>query len=74
MTLLETILRKKIAEEIKANFMPICICEPCGTVATASLVQAIIDKVQDSKAEPFISTAQLDMLDRQGRSPSSNTQ
>ena len=41
--LAEAYWRAKIAEEIKKNCMPICVCEECHTVREGAIVQMCID-------------------------------
>ena len=42
-------LRKKIADQVKQGFMPICRCEKCGTLEIGILVERIIESIEVSK-------------------------
>lgn len=41
--LAEAYWRAKIAEEIKKNNLPICVCERCGNLAEGAIVQRCIE-------------------------------
>jgi hypothetical protein len=42
----EVYWRAKIAEEVRQSHMPICVCEPCGTIATGVMVERIIETIK----------------------------
>lgn len=42
----EVYWRNKIAEEVRQSHMPICVCEPCGTIATGAMVERIIKTIK----------------------------
>jgi len=42
----EVYWRAKIAEEVRQSHMPICVCEPCGTIATGAMVERIIETIK----------------------------
>jgi hypothetical protein len=41
--------RVLIAAEITAGFMPICVCENCGTIQTGRLVADIVERVTNGR-------------------------
>ena len=45
----EAYWRAKIAEEIRQNCMPICVCEECHTVREGAIVQMCIDTAKGIK-------------------------
>lgn len=45
--LTEKYWRALIAAEIASGFMPLCVCEDCGTIQTGSLVARILKRVTD---------------------------
>ena len=47
--LAEAYWRAKIADEIKKNCMPICVCEDCGTVREGAIVQRCIETALGKK-------------------------
>ena len=47
--LTEKYWRTLIASEIALGFMPICVCEDCGTIQTGSLVGRIIERVTNGR-------------------------
>lgn len=45
--LTEKYWRTFIGWEITANFMPICVCENCGTIKEGALIERIVKRVQN---------------------------
>ena len=45
----EAYWRGVISEEIRKNFMPICVCERCGNLAEGAMVQRIIETIKGRK-------------------------
>ena len=47
--LTEKYWRVLIAAEITAGFMPICVCENCGTVRDGALIERIVERVTNGR-------------------------
>jgi hypothetical protein len=41
--------RTLIASEITLGFMPLCVCENCGTIQTGRLVADIVERVTNGR-------------------------
>lgn len=48
-TLTEKYWRTLIASEITLGFMPLCVCENCGTIQTGRLVADIVERVTNGR-------------------------
>ena len=47
--LTEKYWRTLIASEITLGFMPLCVCNECGTIQTGSLVARIVERVTNGR-------------------------
>jgi hypothetical protein len=45
--LTEKYWRTLIAAEIASGFMPLCVCEDCGTIREGALVARILERITD---------------------------
>ena len=42
----EAYWRERIAQEVKKNHMPICVCERCGNIREGAMVERILETIK----------------------------